>query len=160
MFGLALKLYVKHGDSIWKFANIHDKQAFEVVEKINSSGFLETLEIKSQKGEASLGVLGGKAILNAVQIHPTILSLNLDGNNEMGDDIAQDVFNLLVNNTTLTTLSLRGCGLTDKSADMIANAITINKTLKTLCIETNHFENGFGIIREAAKNRETPLVFP
>lgn len=142
----------------WAFINVNDFQAFGVAKKVKSNPNLLTLKILTFL-DPGMGVAGGKAILKAVRKHPTISHLDIKGNSGMGDHVGIAIYKLLVNNKTLTSLNLTDCGLTDKTAGLIAEGIKHNSTLKYLEIrDYNNFTKGLEQIENAAKERSIPLT--
>jgi hypothetical protein len=145
----------------WSFHTISDVEAIKVARKLESSPDLQVLTIMGpfERNDESLGSEGGKAIFNAVKKHPKICSLNLEGNNRMGDDVADAIHQLLVENKILTSLNIRDCGLTEKAASQIAEGLKMNKTLTQILIDTNCFgKEGRDLIKNAAKDRYPPLT--
>jgi Ran GTPase-activating protein (RanGAP) involved in mRNA processing and transport len=144
----------------WTFHNLNDEQAKEVAEKLKTSSTLQSLSIIGPfaRNAVSLKLEGAIAILKAVKEHSSLTSLNLEGNNDIGDDIAPAIFNMLLKNRSLTNLNLRDCGLSNMSVGLIVEGIKRNKTLEILEVDTNSINNqGFEQIRSAAKARQIPL---
>lgn len=143
----------------WLFSNLNDSDAIEVAKHLKSTPNLLALTILTgMKLNAGMGVAGGKAILKAVRKHPSITYLNLQGNDGMGDKVGIAIYKMLVGNKSLTTLSLSDCGLTDKTAGLIAEGIKLNSSLKELHLYNNCFSKGVELIENAAKERSVPLI--
>ncbi len=143
-----------------KFCNINDDKALEIAEKVKANSTLKDLSIIGpfNSNYEGLSKIGGIAILKVVEMHDSIQSLNLEGNNGMGDDIAPAIGEMLTKNTSLLSLNLRDCGLHDASLEILIAALKVNKTLKNLEIDTNFFsELGSKKLRNAARERIVPL---
>jgi hypothetical protein len=115
------------------------------------------LELKLNNDPKSITAFSGNIILDNLKKHPSIKILDLEGNNELGDGVALAIYKLLKKNTSLTCLNLKSCGLTDKSANLIAEGIKENTSL--ICIELggNLFNEGFELIKHAAIEKEIIL---
>ena len=86
---------------------------------------------------------------------PSLTSLNL-GFNNIGDQGAQAIAEILANNTTLTSLNLRSNNIDDQGAQAIAKALANNTTLTSLNLGWNNIDDqGVQAIAEALANNTT-----
>ncbi|XP_025415650.1 tropomodulin isoform X1 [Sipha flava] len=77
---------------------------------------------------------------------PKLLDLNWNNIKNISDEKFENLFNALVENTHLETLSLVNVGLTDRLAGKLSEALEKNCTLRVCNVETN-FISPVGIVR-------------
>ena len=84
--------------------------------------------------------------------------------NLIGEQGLQTIFNTLGKNNSLIVLSITNCGMTDTGVTLLAQAMTVNTTLKTLYIDGNSAitDKGLTCLVEALSNKSvlSTLVIP
>lgn len=83
-------------------------------------------------------------VKNSYKIYLSIIIFHLFQN--ISDEKFDTLFEALANNSHLETLSLTNVGLTDRSAQNLADALEKNNTLRVVNVETN-FISPTGIVR-------------
>jgi Ran GTPase-activating protein (RanGAP) involved in mRNA processing and transport len=164
MSSIAVNLYhdVYQNNTSWLCHDLTDDQAMMLAVDVEKNLKLEVLAIiLISELENGLSVIGGASILKMIETHTNIKTLKLDGNYRMGDTIASIIAEVLKINTTLTSLSLKNCGLTDMGATIIAGGLKHNSVLNKLVINDNNITlQGWIQIRSAAVQRSISLNMP
>ncbi|GJQ72718.1 tmod [Trypoxylus dichotomus] len=87
-----------------------------------------------------------ETIKQVQQDDPKLVDLNWNNIKNISEEKFDSLFEGLANNSHLETLSLTNVGLTDRSAQKLADALEKNNTLRVVNVETN-FISPTGIVR-------------
>ena len=126
------------------------------------------------------GSIIGKQIMNTYDGPSSVISskdcrlmkLFIEGEMSFGDRGAVEIFKCLQFNNTLKILSIRDCGLSNRTAVAASRSIVINQTLDTIILNDNNFtyndallfiravanKGGQGPLRFISLRDQTPLI--
>ncbi|KFH68943.1 hypothetical protein, variant [Podila verticillata NRRL 6337] len=108
--------------------------------------------------ELATGSMGGKEfarLAEALKNNSTLTTLDLRGNS-IGDNGAQALSETLKTNSTLTTLDLRGNSIGDNGAQALSKTLKTNSTLTILDLQENSIgDSGAQALAEALKINST-----
>ena len=95
---------------------------------------------------------GAISISQALMVNQTLLRLNMDYNNQIGDDGIIAIAGSL-NNSSITKLNLWDCGIGVVGVRSLAEAISSNQNIRNLMLRDNPITVvGAGLIMKAAVN--------
>ena len=114
---------------------IGDAGALFVAEKLRGNSIVEELDLR----KCGIGAVGARALAESLSGHNDSLKVLVLWDNDIGDDGAQALAQMLKKNTTLEKLSLGKCGVGDRGARALSEALKENFALKSLYLYSNPF---------------------
>ena len=131
-----------------------DAGAVFLAEKLRGNTTVERLWVQ----RCGIGAVGARALAKMLtEDNTTLEHLSLSRNPSLTDDGAQAMAQMLRKNTTLEHLSLFECGVGDRGARALGEALKEHITLKGLFLNSNHLlsDDGAKVLAEGLRWNES-----
>ena len=164
LFGLLFGELTKHAEEKAALHEVTELRMtyneFDIADSIASALQTNTTRLRTLNvSVCSISDEGVESLAIALAVNRSLQELDIS-RNQIGDNgIAHIATALQTNTTTMTTLNISNCSISDEGAESLARALAVNRSIQELDIRSNEIgDNGIAHIATALQTNTTTMT--